>query len=138
MCVARVEVPEAVAGTWILDRLAHELDADATPAVWFEDEDVADPRHVRSVGHHAAEPGERSVAVVRGDHAGRLAHEPFDRVARAPADPVGLLGQEPVHRVHVDPVAIVVQLVAALERAPHQHTGPRRRCRSAGSDSRTR
>ena len=116
----------------ILHGLADQLDADAAAPVGRDHEDVAEPRHVRPVRHDAAERDQR-VAVVRGDHARRLPHESLDRLSRAAADPVRLLGQEPVDGVDVHARAIVVELQPVRELASHQQVSPSRRCWSAGN-----
>src|SRR5205823_640844 len=69
--IARVEVPVAVRGPRVLEGIAHQGGADPPATVGLQHEHVAQPRHARSVGHHATEANEGAVRGVRRDHARR-------------------------------------------------------------------
>jgi hypothetical protein len=57
--------------------------------------------------------------VVEADHARGLAHQPLHDLPGTTLGPVGVIGDEVVHGVDVDAIAIVVELVAARQVAPH-------------------
>jgi hypothetical protein len=69
------------------------------------DVDVGQVRECDAVRDDPPEP-ELPLTRVQANHAGGLAYEPLDDLPRPPFRPVGLLREEPVHLIDVDPIGI--------------------------------
>src|SRR5262245_31639345 len=112
VCVLRVEDPAPLRVRAVVDHLAEELHAEAAATVLREHVDVAQIRDRRAV---ADGPGEADLAgaVVEPDDPRRLTHEALLLLPGPPGRPVGVVADEVVDGVHVDPVAVVVDLEAA-------------------------
>ena len=110
--VGGVQEPADVAVRAVLDQLLHELDPEPAPPYVRVDVDVGQVRKYDAVRDDAAEP-ELPLTRVQADDAGGLTDEPLDDLPRSPFRPVRLLREEPVHLADVDPIGIVVELVAA-------------------------
>src|SRR5207302_8423261 len=109
--------------------LAHELDAGPAPAPVPPHVHVGEVRERGSVGYRARE-SDLLRAAVQPDDARRAFDRAHRDLARAPASPVGLLAEERVQRVDVDPRWVVVELDSTVERAPNRP--PPRAPRGAG------
>ena len=113
----------------VLDHFAHEFDAETAGAVCGKDVDVREVCERRPVRERARE-ADLAIAVVEADDALRSSDEPFDDVARPARGPVGLVGEEVVHRVDVDTRGIVVEDKAVGQLAAHVRSLAKR-CRRA-------
>jgi hypothetical protein len=66
---------------------------------------------------------DQGAVVIQAEHAVGVAHQQRHRVEGPAQRPVRLLREEPVHRGHVDALAVVVKLVAGLDLASHGRPG---------------
>lgn len=76
-------------------------------------------RMICSPGTRRREP-DLAAVVVEADDAGGVADESLDGLAWASARPVGLVGEETVNGVNVDPAGVVVELEAVWQRSFHR------------------
>jgi hypothetical protein len=113
-------------GALPVDHLPHKLDTQSASAVGLEHVDVGQVAHRHAV---ADAPGEADLLAVQVE----ADHPPgaFDRadhpLAAAAPSPVGLLADEAVDRIDVQPLAVVIQLEASRQRAPHRSAPQRAR-----------
>ena len=125
VCVCRVQDPAPPGVRTLFDREPHELDAEAAAAVLGEDVDVCEIHEPRVGGVDRAGVADlRAVRRVEADIARRALDQPIHHVAATPGRPVGLLGDEPVDRLAVDPARVVVELVAAWRAASSHRERP--------------
>jgi hypothetical protein len=115
----------------ILHRGAHELQAETTAAVLGHDEHVAEPRHVRAVGHHTTEADEVATAGVDARSPASIL-EPAVDFGTGPPWPSTPRSREPMDDVDIYPIAI--ELISVVQFTRHQQTSPSRRCARAGNE----
>src|SRR5918992_592322 len=123
--VGSVQDPTLVGERAVLDHLPDEFHPETpTPK-------LGEHVNVREVGHRGAvrdrpRESDLTLAVVEAHDPGRLAHEPLLLLAGPPGCPVGVVGDEVVDGVDVDPVAVVVDLKPARDLALHAESVFRR------------
>lgn len=116
--VARMEQPALGGVGTQLDHLAHEFGAQALATVLGQHVHVSEVDERRVVSDGTRKPDLAS-GVVEAHHTCSLTDQSLDGRSCPAPGPVGLLCEEAVHGVHVDPVRVVIQLEGIAEIASH-------------------
>src|SRR3954447_3177787 len=127
MHVARVQHPTPVCIRPVLDRLAHELHAQAASAGLLEHVDVGDVDEAGCVAIDGTGEADLATVVIEPDDAVARVDQLVLTLARTACGPVRLATQIRVHCVAVDSCRIVVELVAVAEGGLPALSAPSRR-----------